>query len=78
MDGHAEADCMETHACLVLGSAPCLQFVQQLLDAIFFFERAQPVFQIVGCDFRLRFTLSFGVGNFPLHAIKCVRGRSVP
>src|SRR6266849_1339150 len=53
-----------------LHSPLCLQLCQQLLDAIFFFERGQALFHVIGSDFGLGLTVSLGVRDLALHAIE--------
>src|SRR5215472_13446955 len=53
-------------------SALRLQLREQLLDAVFLFERLQPVFDIVRQQFGLRLSDRFLVREFALHAIERV------
>ena len=47
-----------------------LQFHQQLLDAVFFFERGQTFFHVVGGDLGLCLAEGFAVGDFAFHAVE--------
>ncbi len=63
--------------CLVEGergspSRPALGFQigQQLLDAVFFFERGQAIIDVVAGDFRLRLADGLGVRHLAFHAVE--------
>src|SRR5258705_11087292 len=57
--------------------APCFQLSQQLLDAIFFLERGEAVFDVVDGDLGLGLADRFFARDFVLHAIEGRGLRSV-
>src|ERR1700679_3743320 len=53
-----------------LRSAPCFQFGQQLLDAIFFFQGGDAVFYVIGQELYFSFAYGFFPSYLSLHAVE--------